>query len=134
MPDFKFWDSQVAEKTCQAPDYPQRACEALVEMHRQVGDLSMDKKGLAVSGLLVRHLVLPRGLAGTPEVMAFIATRVSAQTYVNVMAQYRPCGKASQVEALNRSITTEEYEQALNEAAHAGIRRLDRRRPKFILF
>lgn len=134
MPDFKFWDTEIAEQTCQAPDYSQVAQNAIIEMHRQVSDLAIDDHGLAVSGLLVRHLVLPQGLAGTPNVMEFIATRVSSATYVNIMPQYRPCGKAAQIVALNRPITNKEFNQALADAAKAGIHRLDRRRRSFILF
>jgi putative pyruvate formate lyase activating enzyme len=134
MPDFKFWDGQIADQTCQAPDYPQTARDALTEMHRQVGDLTLDRNGLAVSGVLVRHLVLPNGLAGTPEVMDFIANRISPHTYVNVMAQYRPCGKAAEVKALNRTITDEEYQTAVKAATDAGIRRLDQPRRRFVIF
>lgn len=134
MPDFKFWDGNIADQTCQAPDYPEIAREALIEMHRQVGDLTMDRSGLAVKGVLVRHLVLPHGLAGTPDVMAFIANQISARTYVNVMAQYRPCGKIAKVRALNRYITDEEYQEALKAATDAGITRLDQRRRRFLLF
>jgi putative pyruvate formate lyase activating enzyme len=102
-------------------------------MHRQVGDLTVDDHGLAVSGLLVRHLVLPQGLADTPKIMEFIATRISPDTYVNIMPQYRPCGKAAQIRALNRSITNKEFNQALSDAAEAGIHRLDQRRRSFML-
>lgn len=133
MPDFKFWDGQIADQTCQAPDYPQAARDALTEMHRQVGDLTLDRNGLAVSGVLVRHLVLPNGLAGTAAVMDFIANRISSHTYVNVMAQYRPCGKAAEVKALNRSITDEEYQAAVKAATDAGIRRLDQPRRRFVI-
>ncbi len=94
MPDFKFWDNEAASRFCDAPDYGDVAREALREMHRQVGDLVVDHEGIAVRGLLVRHLVMPNGLAGTEAVMAFLATEISADTYVNVMDQYRPCGSA----------------------------------------
>lgn len=133
MPDFKFWDSRIADQTCQAPDYPDIAKTALIEMHRQVGDLAMDENGMAVRGLLVRHLVMPRNLANTEKIMAFIANQISLDTYVNIMPQYRPCGKASQIEALNRTITGKEYETALRIAMDAGIRRLDQRRRTFVL-
>lgn len=132
MPDYKFWDSEVADQTCQAPDYPDIAKTAVIEMHRQVGDLSMDENGIAISGLLVRHLVMPRNIANTENIMTFIAGQISSDTYVNIMPQYRPCGKASQIEALNRTITTKEYEKALNAARDAGIRRLDQRRRIFV--
>ena len=131
MPDFKFWDNAVAEKTCQAPDYREVACVALREMYRQVGDLEMDENNLARRGLLVRHLVLPGGLAGTREVMRFIAQEISKRTYVNIMPQYRPCGLADQVPELARSLSPETYRAAVQAAIEEGITRLDNRRPIF---
>jgi len=95
-------------------------------MHRQVGDLQMDDRGLAERGLLVRHLVLPAGLAGTADIMRFLAS-LSPETYVNVMAQYRPCYQAHQDEQIDRRITTEEYRQAAQAAYEAGLHRLDER-------
>ena len=128
MPDFKFWDNRVAWKTCRAKDYRERACEALKEMHRQVGDLVLDENGLAVSGLLVRHLVMPNGLAGTREVMHFLANEISADTYVNVMDQYRPCGMVLDDEELNRTVTRKEFDEAMCAAREEGIHRFDRPR------
>lgn len=126
MPDFKFWSPEIAEQACQAGDYPQTARKALIEMHRQVGDLVIDKSGIAQRGLLVRHLVLPNRLAGTREIMKFIADRISADTYVNVMAQYRPCGRASEVKGLGSHLKPGEYKNAVREAVEEGITRLDR--------
>lgn len=126
MPDFKFWDPVVAAETCDAADYPEVARRALVEMHRQVGDLVVDRDGLAVRGMIVRHLVLPRNLSGTREVMEFIAHRISTDTYVNVMSQYRPCGRAREIEGFSRSISAGEFKAALEATAAAGIKRLDR--------
>ena len=77
MPDFKFWDEKVAAALCNAPDYPEVARQAIREMHRQVGDLVLDEYGVAYRGLLVRHLVLPDGLAGTREIMQFLAKEIS---------------------------------------------------------
>ena len=134
MPDFKFWDSTIAEQTCRAPDYPEVARRAIIEMHRQVGDLVIDSDGVASGGLLVRHLVLPQGLADTSHTMAFIADQVSRNTYVNIMSQYRPCGQAAEVAAMARPITEKEYLEALADARAAGITRLDRRRRAFLLF
>ncbi len=134
MPDFKFWDPQVAKTLCQAEDYPQRAREALLEMHRQVGDLTLDPTGIALRGLLVRHLVMPDGLAGTDEVCRFLAQQVSCHTYVNIMNQYHPCGRAMDIPSLRRRITSEEYENALDAARRAGLTRLDRRTRRFILW
>lgn len=125
MPDFKFWDNKWAERFCHVSDYRQRAIEALREMHQQVGDLQLDEKGLAVRGLLVRHLVMPDDIAGTLEVMTFLAREISPHTYVNVMGQYRPCGPAHRDPLINRRITAAELAAAVEEAIQAGIHRLD---------
>lgn len=133
MPDFKFWDQEVAEELSDAPDYPEVAREALKEMHRQVGDLVMDQQGIAQRGLLIRHLVLPERLAGTRQVMRFLAREISPDSYVNIMPQYRPCGRASEVSALTRTITEEEFQEAIQTAHNEGITRLDERKRAFVL-
>jgi putative pyruvate formate lyase activating enzyme len=133
MPDFKFWDPEVAEQTCQAPDYPKIARKAIVEMHRQVGNLVIDGDGLARRGLLLRHLVLPAGLAGTRHIMRFIARKVSDQTYVNIMAQYHPCGRAAEIAELASALPRQDYLSALQEAKSEGITRLNRPRRVFML-
>ncbi|MBC7318302.1 radical SAM protein, partial [Candidatus Bipolaricaulota bacterium] len=112
MPDFKYGDNAVAAKFSNAPDYFERACEALREMHRQVGDLVV-KNGIAVRGLIVRHLVLPHGLAGTAKVLRFIREEISPDTYVNIMAQYYPTHRAWEFPELSRRITSAEYREAL---------------------
>ncbi|MCS7240510.1 MAG: radical SAM protein [Candidatus Bipolaricaulota bacterium] len=122
MPDFKYGDDRVAAKFSAAPDYFERACEALREMHRQVGDLVV-KNGVAVRGLLVRHLVLPRGLAGTAKVLQFIRDEISQETYVNLMAQYYPTHRAWEFPELSRRITSAEYKEALAMAQSLGLRR-----------
>lgn len=127
MPDFKFWDEEPARTFCSAPGYRSVACEALGEMHRQVGDLEMDGLGAARRGLLVRHLVMPGGLAGTAGVMGFLARDISRNTYVNVMDQYRPCYRAGDDLRIDRRISAAEYEEALEAARRAGIARLDSR-------
>lgn len=132
MPDFKFWDPEAALGLCNAPDYPERARRAILEMHRQVGDLVLDERGVAQRGLLVRHLVMPNGLAGTAEVVDFIATRISAQTYINIMDQYHPCGKALTNPAINRRITNAEFREAMEAALRAGLTRLDERHKHWI--
>ena len=132
MPDFKFWDPQVADSACQAPDYPEIARKALLEMHRQVGDLQMDEQGIAQRGLLIRHLVLPGEQAGTREVMRFIAHRISQDSYVNIMSQYRPCGRAAEVDGLNTNLKADEYHLALKAAREEGITRLDRPQRVFL--
>lgn len=120
MPDFKFWDETVAESTCNAPDYPEIARRALAEMHRQVGDLVIGDDGLARRGLIVRHLVLPGGLAGTRQVMRFIAGHISENTYVNVMSQYRPAGTVHTVPELSRPLSAADYRAALDAAREEG--------------
>jgi putative pyruvate formate lyase activating enzyme len=129
MPDFKFWDPEVAQTTCNAPDYPETARQALREMHRQVGDLELDERGIARRGLLVRHLVMPGGLAGTRPIMRFIARDVSPRTYVNVMSQYRPCGRAEEIPGLGTALSADEYRRAVRETIAEGITRLDQRQP-----
>jgi putative pyruvate formate lyase activating enzyme len=127
MPDFKFWDSDIADAACNAPDYPQKACSAIVEMHRQVGDLRTNESGIAEQGLIIRHLVMPREMAGTPQILRFIAQKVSKNSYVNIMPQYRPCGRAHEIDGLDRRITNKEYQAALSMAQKEGLLRLDRR-------
>jgi putative pyruvate formate lyase activating enzyme len=131
MPDFKFWDPAVAKDLCQAEDYPEIARRALAEMHRQVGDLALDEAGVARRGLLVRHLVLPDEMSGTREIMEFLAREISPDTYVNVMGQYRPCGRASEHPSLRKFLTPLEHAEALQMSREAGLRRLDRREKLF---
>jgi putative pyruvate formate lyase activating enzyme len=131
MPDFKFWDPAVAGQLCSAQDYPEVARRAFKEMHRQVGDLVMDEAGVARRGLLVRHLVLPDGLAGTKEVMEFLAREISPNTYVNVMGQYRPCGRAHEHPSLTKFLTGLEHVEAQRLAREAGLTRLDHREKLF---
>ena len=125
MPDFKYTDSETARIYSEAPDYPQTVKAALKEMHRQTGDLVMDARGIALRGLLVRHLALPEGLAGTREAMRFLATEISTETYVNIMDQYRPCGEIPKGDPLSRRITRAEFEEAVAMAKEAGIWRID---------
>jgi len=125
MPDFKFWTRESGKRFAKAPDYRHVAQKAILEMRRQVGDLVMDEEGVAVRGLLVRHLVMPGGLDETREILCFLARDVSADTYVNVMDQYRPCGKARQYPPIDRRLTNEEFREALKLAGEAGLHRLD---------
>jgi putative pyruvate formate lyase activating enzyme len=134
MPDFKFWDPAIAKATCNAENYPEVAQQALMEMHRQTGDLVMDDTGVAQRGILLRHLVLPSGLSGTREIMKFIARRVSKNTYVNIMSQYRPCGRAGDIKELSVHPSNKDYEKAVQAAEEEGIKRLDRRRRRFMVF
>jgi putative pyruvate formate lyase activating enzyme len=125
MPDFKFWNEKWSDRFCAAPDYRKRAAEAVKEMHRQAGNLVMDSSGVAVKGLIVRHLVMPNDVANTREVMTFLAEKISRDTYVNVMDQYHPCGKATTDTVINRRITRNEYIAAVRWARDAGLHRLN---------
>jgi putative pyruvate formate lyase activating enzyme len=127
MPDFKFWDGKWAERFCAAPDYPGVAREAIREMHRQAGDLVINEEGVATRGLLVRHLVMPHGVAGTEEIVAFLAKEISPHTYTNIMDQYRPCGTADKDTLINRRLSSREFQDALDAAKIAGLTRLDPR-------
>jgi putative pyruvate formate lyase activating enzyme len=95
----------------QCPDYP---CfeKVLKKMHRQVGDLKMDSRGIAEKGLLIRHLVMPGGVASSEAVLRFIAEEISVHTYVNIMDQYRPEYRACEHAPINRRITHKEYLEA----------------------
>ncbi len=122
MPDIKFSGRDPARRYCDAPDYFERARDAVREMHRQVGDLLIGSEGLARRGLLVRHLVLPGGLAGTEEVVKFLAG-ISRDTYLNVMDQYRPCYRAGEFREISRSTSRGEHREAVRLARQAGIHR-----------
>jgi len=131
MPDMKYSSSEVAKKYSNAPDYFERCKEAVKEMHRQVGDLKV-RDGIAYRGLLIRHLVLPNDLAGSEKILRFIAGEISRNSYVNIMAQYRPEGEAYRYAELNRRITREEYFRVLKIAKELGLTRgLDAR---YLLF
>jgi len=123
MPDVKFSAAGPARRSCGAPDYFDRAREALREMHRQVGDLEIARDGTARRGLLVRHLVLPGGEAGTEGVMRFLAGELSRETWVNVMDQYRPCHRAATHPAIARRVTRAEHAAAVAAARRAGLHR-----------
>jgi putative pyruvate formate lyase activating enzyme len=122
MPDFKFWDPGVSKQMANAENYGEIARAAVREMHRQVGDLVLDERGIAHRGLLVRHLVMPNRLAGTREVMHFLAHEISPNTHVNIMAQYHPSRHASRCSSINRRITSAEYDEALGIAREEGLR------------
>jgi putative pyruvate formate lyase activating enzyme len=127
MPDMKYGDTQIARTHSKVRNYVEVNQSAVKEMHRQVGDLVLDKKGLALRGLLIRHLVLPGNLAASEKVLAFIANEISRNTYLNLMDQYSPCYRADEYPPLDRSITPEEFSSVLALANRYGLRRLDQR-------
>jgi putative pyruvate formate lyase activating enzyme len=146
MPDAKFWDPDVSARYSHAPDYPAIMKSALTEMHRQVGDLVIEnvprgparpaftfgagigrhrsdsRVPIAKRGLLVRHLVMPNGLAGTRDLLDFIVSEISPETYINVMGQYRPCFQAAEHPPINRPPTRREFMEAHEEAVRRGLR------------
>jgi len=120
MPDMKYADSNASKDLSNAADYPQVNRTALKEMHRQVGDLQLEN-GLATRGLLIRHLVLPENLAGSFEIIDFLAKQISPATTINVMDQYRPCYKAASHPKINRRPTSEEFSSARQYALQKGL-------------
>ena len=131
MPDMKYADAKAARRLSKVRGYPAANQAAVKEMHRQVGDLTVDERGVAQRGLLVRHLVLPDELAGTAEIVRFLRDKVSPHTYINVMAQYRPCYRANEYPPLDRTISAQEYAEAVRLAQEAGLR-LDQRRSRLV--
>ena len=125
MPDCKFWRPETAERYAQAPDYPERVRQALVRMHHQVGDLIVGPDGLARSGLLIRHLLMPGLVEEAREILRFIATAISPRTYVNIMGQYHPCGHADAFAELRRPVSGQEYRAAMDAARALGLDCLD---------
>ncbi|MCP4246570.1 MAG: radical SAM protein [bacterium] len=139
MPDFKFWSAQSAKRLVKAKDYPDRARAAIAEMHRQVGDLRVTPDGVACRGLLVRHLVMPGLLEESRRIFEWLANELSPDTYVNIMAQYRPAYQVGRIietgrnadtvdyEEINRPPTRQEIEAAYEAARQAGLWRFDQR-------
>lgn len=126
MPDFKFYSDQLGERYTAVSDYGAVARDAVREMFRQVGDLVV-KNGIAVRGLLVRHLVMPGMLEDSVKIFHFLADEISANTYLNVMSQYRPAGEAWSRPEIDVRLSWDEYQQARQAARDAGLRRLDNR-------
>jgi len=127
MPDMKYASSQVARHYSKIPHYAEINRAAVCEMHRQVGDLMIDERGLATRGLLVRHLVLPNGVAGSVEIFQFLASEISPNTYINIMTQYRPAFNASQFPKISRRPNQREFHAAYEAAREAGLHRLEER-------
>jgi putative pyruvate formate lyase activating enzyme len=122
MPDMKYADDSVGQRLSRVGNYAAINQAAVREMHRQVGDLAVDTERVAQRGLLVRHLILPEGLAGTDRVVRFVRDEISPRTYINVMAQYRPCYRAHDLPPLDRLPTASEYAEAVRLAEEAGLR------------
>lgn len=123
MPDMKYADEMIAKKYSRVPNYPSMNQAAVLEMYRQVGDLVMDENGIAVKGLLVRHLILPNGSAGTEKVIHFLAEKVSRNVYLNLMDQYWPAYQAIRYPEINRRINRSEMKKAIDIARKMGLQR-----------
>ena len=122
----KYSDNHSGEQLSGVKDYPEVNQAAVREMHRQVGDLQIDEHGIAQRGLLVRHLVLPNGLAGTEKTVRFLSQDISPDTYLNVIAQYRPQYQVYNVPSISRAVNAQEFREAINLARCYGISRLDK--------
>ena len=126
LPDYKYVDGRLAAKySSGAADYPEVAAAVIKEMHRQVGDLQTDERGIARRGLIIRHLVMPENIAGTDRFVRWVARELSVDTYVNIMNQYHPAHKATEYAELSRRITRDEWLQAMTWAREAGLHNLD---------
>ena len=126
LPDFKYQDETHAIKySSGALDYPAIAAAAIKEMHRQVGELQVDSRGVARRGLIIRHLVMPGNIAGTDRFVQWVAKELSSTTYVNLMAQYHPEHKAFDYPEISRRITAQEWDQARSWAEAAGLVHFD---------
>lgn len=123
MPDVKFGDLENAKRFTTAHNYFENVKPVLKEMYRQVGNLELDDNGIAVKGLLVRHLVMPENRAGSKNILKFIAEEVSQDTYINIMEQYRPAFQAFKYPDINRRITPDEYKAVLRYAREVGLYR-----------
>lgn len=126
MPDARYSNDKIALKYSNAPKYFEIMKEAIKEMHRQIGDLVLDENGVAIRGLLVRHLVLPNNLAGSEKIFEFFLKEISKDTFLNIMSQYYPCYKAFEFPEISRRITDEEYQKAIKLAKKFGLKRLYR--------
>src|SRR5262249_35559957 len=129
MPDFKLWDEGRSREYLAATNYPEVARGVVAEMHRQVGELRVDEDGLALRGVLVRHLVMPGQLADTGQIVRWLGG-LSRDTYLNLMDQYYPAWKAKtnpRFASINRRVFPREMDEATELARAAGLWRLDER-------
>jgi len=126
MPDMKYMDGEKAAKySAGASDYPEVTKKAIIEMNRQVRELQLDKRGIAIRGLIIRHLVMPNRVAGTEKFVRWVAERLPRSTYVNIMAQYRVEYKAFDYPEISRGITVQEFLEAMDWAEKYGLTNLD---------
>ncbi len=127
LADSKFFYAEHAQKYARAPDYPQKAKDAILEMHRQVGGLQVDHRGIAQRGLMIRHLVMPDNLAGSEEWLQFFADHLSPNVFLNIMDQYRPSGRAREFPELMGRVSGERVTELKQKARDLGMNNLDER-------
>ena len=126
LPDMKYMDADNAGKySSGASDYPGVAKQAIMEMNRQVGEYTTDNRGIAIRGLMIRHLVMPNRVAGTEEFVRWVAESLSKSTYVNIMPQYRVEYMAFDYPEIARGITMQEFLEAMEWAKKYGLTNLD---------
>ncbi len=126
LPDFKFWDSQMAAQySAGAESYPEQTKASILEMQRQVGVAQLDQDGVIYRGLMIRVLVMPDNVSGSEKVIEWIAENLPQETYVNIMAQYSPHHKAYQYPQISRRVTAEEYNRVVRRAQELGLTNLD---------
>jgi putative pyruvate formate lyase activating enzyme len=123
MPDIKYSDNEIALKYSGIKNYWSIVRKAVKEMHKQVGDLKINKYGIAEKGLLIRHLILPNNIAGTEKVLKFIAEEISVESYVNIMDQYHPEYNAASFSEINRRISNNEFKDSIDLAKRFGLHR-----------
>lgn len=121
LPDLRYASGQTANEFSHTPDYPGKARESIREMYRQVGDLIVDEVGVARRGVIVRHLILPNGLAGSKELLTWLAKEVSPSIAVSIMAQYYPAHRAMSIPALAREIELSEYKEVVELVNQLGL-------------
>ena len=126
MPDLKYMDpAKAAKYSAGASDYPEVTKKAILEMHRQVGVLQSDSRGIAIRGVIIRHLVMPNRVAGTEEFVRWVASALPRSTYVNIMAQYHVAYQAYEHPEIARAITVQEFLEAMDWAEKYGLKNLD---------
>jgi len=121
MPDMRYSREESSLCYSQAKDYPEVNRAAIREMHRQAGDLVVNNQGIAVQGLLVRHLVLPQGIAGSKAIFEYLASEISADTYISLMSQYFPANRAPSIKELSRRLKNSEFKEAVDAFHGAGL-------------
>lgn len=121
LPDFKYYDDVIAQKYSQVTGYPEVVKQAIKLMYEQAGDLVINSKNIAIKGMLLRHLVLPNDLAGSVDILEFLAATVGTGIGLSIMSQYHPCYRADRFQELNRTITAAEYDTVVNAANRLGF-------------